>query len=434
MRNYFSGTFVALESPKYRLLWYGTLFSFLGMQMQVIARGYLAFELTGKNSALGGVMLAFGIPTLFLTLWGGVIADRLPKRRTLVVTSLIIATNAGWLGIMIATDVVEYWMLLLASFIQGAAFAFNGPARQAFVSELVGQERVGNAIVLQQLSMNSTRVIGPALAGVFIGIKYIGLEGTYFVMTVGFIIATVTTMMMPPGNPAPRAVNRSPFADMKEGIRYVRSRPSVALLLATTFVLTGIAFPFMAFLPSVAKDVFNEGATGLGIMSSIQAVGAVVATVIVATLASKPSAWHIQPIVAVGFGGSLILLGLSPTFGVALGAMVILGGFSAAFQSLNNALSITLSAPIFHGRVQSLNMLAWSLFGFASFPLGFLADEIGIMNTLITMGAIAVGAIVILRFVGIAIGANEDRLIPPKDTDSVEAERTRGAAEVAGGS
>jgi MFS family permease len=433
VRSYFSRTFIALESPEYRLLWFGTLFSFLGMQMQIIARGYLAFELTGKNSALGGVMLAFGIPTLFLTLWGGVIADRLPKRRTLVVTQFIIALNAGWLGIMIATDLVAYWMLFAASFIQGAAFAFNGPARQAFVSELVGQERVGNAVVLQQLSMNSTRVIGPAMAGAFIGIKYIGLEGTYFMMTIGFLISTVTTMLLPAGDPTPRSVRRSPMADLKDGLRYVKSRPSVALMLATTFALTGMAFPFMAFLPSVAKDVYQQGASGLGLMSSIQAIGAVVATIIVATLATKPAAWRIQPLVAAGFGASLIMLGLSPTFTLALVAMVILGAFSAAFQSLNNALSLTLSAPMFHGRVQSLNMLAWSFFGFASMPLGVLADIIGIQDTLIVMGSISVVAVILLRFVGIAIHANDDRLIPPEDTIPESMREKAPAADVAGG-
>ena len=433
MRSYFFRTFVALESPEYRLLWFGTLFSFMGMQMQIIARGYLAFELTGKNSALGGVMLAFGIPTLLLTLWGGVIADRLPKRRTLVITQFIIALNAGWLGVMILIGGVEYWMLIASSFIQGASFAFNGPARQAFVTDLVGPERVGNAVILQQLSMNGTRVIGPAMAGVFIGIKYIGLEGTYFMMTAGFLIATVTTMMLPAGLPSPRAVQRSPMADLKDGLRYVKSRPSVALLIATTFALTGLAFPFMAFLPSVAKDIYDQGASGLGVMSSVQAIGAVAATVVVATLAAKPAAWRIQPLVAAGFGASLIMLGLSPNFAVALAVMVILGAFSAAFQSLNNALSLTLSAPMFHGRVQSLNMLAWSLFGFAAMPLGILADIIGIQYTLVVMGALAIVAVIVLRFVGIAIHANEDRHVPPEDAIPHDLREKPPSADVAGG-
>jgi MFS family permease len=135
------------------------------MQMQVIARGYLAYDLTGKNSALGGVMLAFGVPQLVLGLWGGVLADRLPKRNLLVICQAIIALNSAWLATMIELDRVEFWMLIVAGFVQGAGFAFIGPARQAFIGDLVERRSIGNAVVLQQLSMNSTRVIGPSLAG-----------------------------------------------------------------------------------------------------------------------------------------------------------------------------------------------------------------------------------------------------------------------------
>ena len=135
------------------------------MQMQVIARGYLAYDLTGKNSALGGVMLAFGVPQLLLSLWGGVIADRLPKRHVLMVCQVIVAANSAWLATMIAMGAVEYWMLIAAGVVQGAGFSFIGPARQAFIGDLVNREQLPNAVILQQLSMNSTRVVGPSLAG-----------------------------------------------------------------------------------------------------------------------------------------------------------------------------------------------------------------------------------------------------------------------------
>src|SRR5690606_21050609 len=126
------------------------------MQMQIIARGFLAYELTGTNSALGGVGLAFGVPQLFLSLWGGVVADRFSKRKVLLWSQGIIAANSAWLATMIAMGQVEYWMLLVAGVVQGAGFAFVGPARQAFIFDLVGKDTIGNAVVLQQLSMNST--------------------------------------------------------------------------------------------------------------------------------------------------------------------------------------------------------------------------------------------------------------------------------------
>ena len=116
------------------MFWLGTLFSFLGMQMQVVARGYLAYDLTDKNSALGGVMIAFGLPQLVLGLWGGVLADRIPKRNLLMVCQAVVAANSLWIAVMIMGDSIEYWMLVVAGAVQGAGFAFIGPARQAFIS------------------------------------------------------------------------------------------------------------------------------------------------------------------------------------------------------------------------------------------------------------------------------------------------------------
>ena len=437
MKGYFTRTFYSLENAQYRMLWMGTLFSFLGMQMQIIARGFLAFDLTGRNTALGAVMLAFGIPSLVFTLWGGVLADRLPRRRTLLISQSVIGLNAGWIALMIALGLLEFWMLLFASFVQGVEFAFMGPARQAFIGNLVGREAVGNAIVLQQLSMNGTRVVGPALAGVFISIWFIGLGGVYFMTTLGFLIAIYTTLRLPPGEPEARTEATSPMADLVDGLRYVRSRPSVAILILTSFVLAALAFPFQSFLPSLALDIYDAGSRGLGVLSSIQAVGAVIAIVIVAGIASQPRAWHLQPVFALGFGAAVALLGFASNFVMGLLAIAVVGAFSAGFQSLNNALSISLSEARYHGRVQSLSMLSWSLLGIASMPIGIVADAIGIRQTLMLMGALAVEGVFVLRFVGQLWGAEEDRHQLPEPETPPRAHRRAGesgsAASARGG-
>lgn len=390
LTGYFRRTFYSLSNDRFRILWFGTLFSFLGMQMQVIARGYLAYDLTGKNSALGAVMLAFGVPQLVLGLWGGVLADRLPKRNLLIFCQSVIAINSLWLAVMIITGAVEFWMLLAAGFVQGAGFAFVGPARQAFIGDLVEPRSIGNAVVLQQLSMNSTRVIGPSLAGAFIGIWFIGIGGVYVLTTVGFIIASVTMLRLPAGLPKHRANRPSPLADMADGVRYVKARPSVALLIITSFIVVMLGFSYQSFLPSVAKDVYGVGASGLGLLSTAGAVGAVAATVVVATYAEHRSAWRFQPVLAISFGLSLMVLGLVPNFVVGLLTMLFVGGLASAFQSLNNALTMSSTESQYQGRVQSISMLSWSLFGIVSLPLGFLADAIGIQETLVFMGAAVV--------------------------------------------
>lgn len=402
-------TFIALSHPLYRTFWMGTLFSFLGMQMQVIARGFLAYELTGKNSALGLVMLGFGIPQFILGLWGGVIADRLPKKKTLIVAQLVIASNSAWLATMIATGHIAFWMLVVASVVQGAGFAFVGPARQAFIGDLVGREHLGNAVVLQQMSMNSTRIVGPGLAGAFIGIHFIGLAGVYYMTTIGFIITCLTMWDLPAGNPRAGRIIRSPLADLRDGFSYVSGRPAILNLILTSFIVVMIAFPYQSFLPSVAKDVFDVGAGGLGGLSTATAIGAVLCTVLVAAYAGHPRAWNFAPTLAVAFGISLILFSLTSSFLFGLAALVLVGGLAAAFQSLNNSLTMAITDEEYHGRVQSMTMMSWSLFGMASYPLGILADQIGIRETLALMGGTAAVLSVGIAILGRAQGAGNDR-------------------------
>jgi len=390
-------TFAALANERFRLLWFGTLFSFLGMQMQIIARGYLAYDLTGKNGALGGVMLAFGVPQLVLSLWGGVIADRLPKRNVLVAAQALVASNSAWIAAMIATGHIAYWMLVVAGVVQGVGFAFIGPARQAFISDLVGRDTIGNAVVLQQMSMNGTRVIGPSLAGFFIAVPFIGLAGVYALTTVGFFIAMLTMLRLPRGDPAPGARDRSPLADLRDGLRYVRRKPAVLQLILVSFAVVMLGFPYQSFLPSVAASVYDVGSTGLGALSSAAAVGAVVATVVVAALADHPRAWYFQPLAGIGFGGALVVLGLMDRFEAGLLTMLFVGGLAAAFQSLNNSLTMTLTDHEYHGRVQSMTMMSWGTFAIAVLPTGAAAAPPGFREPPPLMGLGCIASVVLIH-------------------------------------
>ena len=405
-------TFYSLENPRYRIMWFGTLFSFLGMQMQVLARGYLAFDLTGRNSALGGVMLAFGLPQLVLSMWGGVLADRLPKRKVLWVAQGVIALNSAWLATMIEMGMVQYWMLVVAGVVQGSGFAFVGPARQAFISELVGKERIGNAVVLQQLSMNSTRVIGPSIAGALIGIHFIGVAGVYYLTTLGFVIASLTLLKLPKGEPK-RKSGRSPMADLLDGFRYVKGRPAVSQLILVAFAVMMLGFPYQSFLPALAKEQYGVGASGLGLLSSVAAIGAVTATIFVAAFAQHQKAWFAQPVLAAMFALSLIGLGFAPNFPMGLVAILFVGALASAFQSLNNSLTMMLTEQEYHGRVQSISSMSFSLFGVAALPIGFVADHIGLQETLTLMGSAAVVCIALLQIVARLQHAADDRLAEP---------------------
>ena len=392
-------TFRALRVPRYRILWLGTLISFLAMQMQVVARGYLAFDLTGTNTGLGAVLLAFGIPRLLFAVWGGVVADRMAKRNVLALWQASLAAASALLSLAIATGHIQFWMLLATAALTGVAFAFITPARQAFVGDLVPERLLGNATVLQQASMNGTYVVGPALAGLLLATPLVGMAGVYALTTVGFVAATITLFVLPAGEPERDVDASSVVEDTLDTAGYVRHDRPIAILLLLSFTAVAIAFPYQGFLPSVARGVFGRGALGLGVMSAVGAVGALLATLVAAALTAKRCVWWVQVGVGVAFGLALGAFAAAPSFALALAALFIVGACSAAFQSLNTALTMTLTAKQYHGRVQAVMGITWSLFGILSLPLGLLADVIGIRATLAGMGGAALLSVALLATV-----------------------------------
>lgn len=390
-----TSTFASLANPTYRLLFISGAVSFLSVQAQFVARGWLANDLTGTNTGLGGVYMAFGVPMLLATPFGGVLADRWSKRNILLGTQVALGASALWIGLGVQFGFVAYWMLLVASAVQAVSFSFLAPARMAMTSELVGRELLTNAIVLGQMSMNSTRVVGPALAGVGIGIAWFGLAGVYFSAAVISVIGFVLVLPLPSSRRERPAVQRSPAREFVDGLRYVRGEREVALLLLTSFVVVMVAFPYVAFLPRVATELFDVGAAGYGVMSASAAVGAVITALFVARRTSNADTWRVQTVSGLGFGVGMLLIAVSPTYLAVLGAIFVVGSAASAFQSMNNSLVLGLSDFEFHGRVQSLMMLSFSGFGMAALPLGVLADAIGLRPTFVVMGVIAVAAMIV---------------------------------------
>lgn len=395
-----TSTFAALAIRPYRLLWAGGVFSFLAVQMQIIARGWLAYDLTGSNAGLGAVYLGFGVPMLLLTPWGGVAADRMSKRQIILSAQLLLALSAAAVGAAVAFDALTYWMLIASAALQAAAFSFLGPARMAFTGELVGRQTLSNAIVLQQMSMNGTRIFGPSLAGLLIGVAWFGAAGVYFLTAALTMAASAVTFRLPPGRPAADRVHQSPGREMADGLRYARANPHLLLLLVTSLVVVMTAFPYMAFLPTLAEETFDAGASGYGLMSGATAIGAVLASLFIARRAGGPGAARLQVGAGMAFAAGLVVLTVAPSFGVALVVLVAIGGAAAGFQSLNNSMVLMASDFAYHGRMQSLMMLSFSGFGMMALPLGALADSIGLDTTLVIMGvvtALSVGTYGLLR-------------------------------------
>jgi MFS family permease len=387
--------FGALRSPRFRVLFASSTLMFFAIQAQQIARGWLAIELTGDNAGLGGVFMAFGIPMLVVSPIGGVLADRFPKRTVLTACQSMIMLAAVIIAVTETLDVLEYWMLLAASVVHGTGMSVMGPARMAFTGEVVDRATLPNAVVLQQMGMNGTRVIGPAVAGVLIGIPAIGAGGVFILTSVIIGVAIWATLLLPDVPVRGTAGQSSPSAELVDGLRYVRTRPQVMLLVAAFSVVIIVGFPYLVFLPFIADDIFDVGSSGFGVMSAVSAAAAVVATFWLAGRVNRGSLWQLQAGCGLAFAVGLILLGIAPSYTVALVVLFFVGGATSGFQATNSSLVLTETDLEYHGRMQSLLMTAFAVSSIVSLPLGILADAVGLRETLIGMGVVCVGAMLV---------------------------------------
>ncbi len=382
-----------MHNRHYRRLFIGGLFTFLAMQIAVIARAWLAFELTGTNTGLGGVMLVFGLFSIVAIPYGGMIADRFAKRNVLAVVGIIQTITPVCLGAAAATNNETYWMLLLASTAQGAAISILAPARLAFIADVVGRDTVTNAVFLSMSTVQLARVAGPAAAGALIGVAYFGVAGVFFTAGACSTISLALLVGLPVGAPSSSS-GRSALGDITDGLRFVRSRPDVMHLLAVSFGVVLIGFPHIAFLPVVAEQVFGTGSAGFGLLNTAAAVGALSGSVALANVARR----QLRPFqmrAALAFGLSLAVFAVMPNFYAALAVMTLVGASSSVFQALNNSLVLTLAPVEYHGRVQSLLMLSFSGFAIAALPIGVIADAVGIRATLVGLGVLVLAVLAV---------------------------------------
>ena len=390
----FEASFASLQNLDYRKLWWAGTFSFMSVQMQFLLRGVLAWDLTERAGALGLVYLCFGLALLIATPLGGVAADRLPKRRVLIVSQGTLFIAAAGMGTVVLTDVVQFWMLLVAAVVQGIGFGFLGPTRVAFTSEIVGRDQLGNAITLSMLSMNGTRVIAPAFAGALAGLAFIGIGGAYVVAASFALVSFVLFLRCPPGS-APRATSTaSPFAEIVDGVRYVVARPHLRRLVLSSFVIIMFGFNYVAFIPALVKGEFGLGDGWVGVIMSASSVGAIAVAVPLAGRADGAGVWTLMVVSGLVFGASVIALGLSPLFGVGALVVAFIGAGTTGYQSLSNSIALNMTGDTHQGRVQSLMMLSFAGFGIAAAPLGLLAEAIGLRNAIVLMGAVTLTTVI----------------------------------------
>ncbi len=380
------GMFRPLLVGGYLRLWLGSTLVFVGVMGQSIARSWLAFDLTGSNAALGGVLLAFGLAMAVATPFGGVIGDRLPKRATLQVAILLLAVTSAWIGVAMLYDVLAYWMLVVVSALQAVAFALYNPARMAFITELVPGDEVPEAVALMLVNAEASRVVGPAVAGLVIATASYGTEAVFLCGAALYLVGMLAGIGLPPGRPLRPSNTRSPWGDLRDGVHYVRKRGELSVLLLCSFAVVMVGLPYLAFLPTVADGLFDVGPAGYGLLSASSALGAVLAGLLTGRLRRRVGPWQLVAGSGMLFGAGVASLAVAPSFVVAVLLLVPVGAGLLVFQTLTQSLLMTLSDVEFHGRIQGLVMLSFAGFGIVALPLGLMADAIGLRAAFAAMG------------------------------------------------
>jgi len=375
-------TFSSLENRTYRLYWMSLLASFSAQQMHLVIRGWLVYELTDSALALGLISAGAGVPILLFSLYGGVIVDRVNKRKLLIVTQSLTAIASLAIAILISLGEITLWHLIVAAVANGLILSFDLPGRQAIIPQLVEQPQIMNAVALGSGATNLTRVIAPALGGVLVGVM--GIDGVYYLIVACYVTSAAFLLIMPAVLTPVRDTKTSVRSDLVEGLSYIRRSPVLPALLAMAIVPIAFGMPYMMLMPVFAVDVFDVGASGLGYLMAATGIGALVGSFLVASLGDFKRKGMLLLAAAFFFGAFLILFANSSYFYLALFFLLGVGMANSIYMATNNTLLQINAEDRMRGRVMSIYMMTIGLLPTAVLPASAIAESLG--------GPVAVGA------------------------------------------
>jgi MFS family permease len=383
----------------YRSYWYGNQANTLVMQMQMVANGYLAFTLTGSATDLGLVAFASSLPMLLFSPLGGVLADRLQKRKLLLLIQAVQCLISLVIGVLVALDRIEYWHLLLSAALQGVSFAVMMPTRQSWIPQLVRREDLTSALALNNAGMNASRVIGPSLAGVLIAVPWFGVRGVFFVRVLAFAWVLYTILRIPIlGEPEVRDARLGGMERLRDlgqqltsGLRYIWGHATLQSLFIFAVVTMLLGQSYQQLLPAYALGVFNVGAEGQGVMQTVVGLGGLIGSLTMAYISQNPNRAKIQAYTGTGLGIALALFGVCAAFQQflpSLGALFLVGLTLDFNATINQTLIMLNTDRVLYGRVMSVYMMTFALSGFSASGSGYLMDNVGGALTMLLQGVV----------------------------------------------
>lgn len=398
-------TFDSLRDPQFRWFYVAMLGQMAAMNMQMLVRGYLVYDLTGSYAALGSIGLATGAPMLTLSVVGGIIADRMPKKTTLQAGQAASMLIAAGIALLLVFGQLNFAWLFVASLAQGTVLALMMPARQAFIPEVVGMDRLMNAVSLSAAGMNLMRLLAPAAGGFMIAI--IGPAWVYWLMAGLYGIALLALIPLTSRPPATRSDDGAPkgrgargLSDLVEGARYVVHDRRIFMLLLLSFVTSMLAMPYIQMLPGFVADVFDdESGSLLGVLIASSGAGALLGALGIASLPERRRGLLLL-VSALVIGVGLILFSSSHLYWLSMIFMAVVGLGTAGRQALGNVLLQAYVEDVYRGRVMSIYMTQFSLMMFGTFFVGIISEFIGVDVALGGLGALLI--VVTLGFLAFA--------------------------------
>jgi len=406
-------TFDSLSIRDYRLLWLGQLDTSLGQWMDNITRGYLIYQITSSPLQLGLVAAMRGIPLFLFGIVAGALADRSGRKTQLIVAQVTNAVLNLILATLVLTHRVQPWHVYVTAFLVGTVQAFQNPARQTLVSDIVGPRHLINALALNSMAINTSRAVGPALAGLLIA--SVGVHGSYYVQAFMFLLATMWTIQMripQRGRESLRVAQEPIFQSIKGGFAYVRTNRNIRTQLILALGPLTLGMPFINMMPIFARDVLHGGAQLQGFLLSAFGIGSLLGALVVASI-PRQHAYALPAVIgAVVFSISLFFFGLSHQVWLSLACAFISGIFMTTYQTQDQAL-LQLSAPQhIRGRVMSFYLTNRATIPIGTLLAGTLAHYLGGPAAVCMMSLSALGLVLLVvgthpGFLGLKVNLEE---------------------------
>jgi MFS family permease len=383
--------FVALSVRNFRLFWFGQLISLSGTWMQTVGQAWLVLNLTQSPFAVGTVTTLQFLPITLLVLFGGVFADRVPKRRFLVITQSAAMLQALVLALLVSTGAVRLWHVYLLALALGITNAFDNPTRQAFVPEMVGKDLVPNAVPLNSTLFNAARIVGPAIGGITIAL--FGVAGTFYLNAATFVPVIIALLMMRTSElfPVEKGSGRM-LTQLREGLDFAFRTPSVLLILMLMAFVGTFGYNFSTALPLLARFVLHTGSVGFGTMTAVLGVGSLMAALAIAYTRRSDER---QILIGGGvFSVLLILVGLSHWYGLTLVLLMLMGVSGIIFTASANTRLQLLAPGHLRGRIMSLYVLLFAgTTPVGAFLLGNVAERLGVQQAIVLFGVLSTAGV-----------------------------------------